>query len=145
MYNVTVSGCKCWSDFLVLHWYLWWISGMQYRCLIRGRNCLPFANTWFHRWFCSRICVAHLFSFLCCVVFFVLFIFFLCLVSNVARVINFSVLYVLFIFILCLVSNVTCVIYFSVLYVLIVFILLTQVTLDTRHRMKTIKTYNTEK
>ena len=71
MYNVTVSGCICWSDFLVLHWYLWWISGMQYRCLIRGRNCLPFTNTWFHRWFCGRIRVVHLYSFLCCVFCFV--------------------------------------------------------------------------
>jgi hypothetical protein len=67
---------------------------MQYRCLIRGRNCLPFANTWFHRWFCSRICVAHLFSFLCCVVFFVLFI---CLrtvscVHNVASISGLSIL-----------------------------------------------------
>jgi hypothetical protein len=60
---------------------------MQYRCLIRGRNCLPFANTWFHRWFCRRICVAHLFSF--CVVLcflFCLFVFVLCLVYTMLPV-----------------------------------------------------------
>ena len=34
--------------------------------LIRSRNCLPFASTWVHPRFSCGICVAHMFSFLCC-------------------------------------------------------------------------------
>jgi hypothetical protein len=35
-------------------------------CRIRGRNCLPFANTWVHPSFLLGFVSAHLFSFLCC-------------------------------------------------------------------------------
>ena len=32
----------------------------------RSRNCLPFASTWVHPLVFSCVCVAHLFSFVCC-------------------------------------------------------------------------------
>ena len=38
-------------------------------CLNSGSNCLPFASTWVHPRFSYGVEVAHLFSFLCCVVF----------------------------------------------------------------------------
>jgi hypothetical protein len=48
--------------------------------IIRNRKCLPFPNTWLTPVF-GGICVAHLFSFLCCVL--VLFFFVLFLVPHV--------------------------------------------------------------
>ena len=33
-------------------------------CLIRNRNCLPFASTWLHPWLSEGVCVAQRFSFL---------------------------------------------------------------------------------
>ena len=38
------------------------------RCLIRSRNCLPFASPWVHPRFFSGVRVAHLLSFLCCII-----------------------------------------------------------------------------
>jgi hypothetical protein len=54
--------------------------------LIRGKNCLPFASTWVHTLFFGRVCVSHLFSFLCCVVLFAMFVFVLCLVCQMLPV-----------------------------------------------------------
>ena len=48
-------------------------------CLIRNRNCLPFASAWVHPRFFGGVLVRHLFSFRCCLCF-VLFVFTLCLV-----------------------------------------------------------------
>jgi len=48
-------------------------------CLIRNHNCLLFANTWL---FGGPVRVAHLFSFLCCIV---LFVFVMCLVPSGVR------------------------------------------------------------
>ena len=57
-----------WTDTNIIHHILCFIKGV----------CLPFASTWVHPWLSGRIRIAHLFSFLCCVVFFVLFVFVLC-------------------------------------------------------------------
>jgi hypothetical protein len=48
--------------------YVWpiWVT---WRCLIRGRHCLPFASTWIHPRFFGGVRVAHLFSFLFFLVF----------------------------------------------------------------------------
>ena len=35
-------------------------------CLIRNKNCLPFASTWLHPWLSEGVCVAQLFSFFLC-------------------------------------------------------------------------------
>jgi hypothetical protein len=40
---------------------------IQSWCLIRNRNCLLFMSTWFDPRFIGWVCVAHLFSFQCCV------------------------------------------------------------------------------
>ena len=74
-------------------------------------KCLPFASTWIHPWLLVVSVLLIFFNLLCCVVFFVLFVFVLCLVcpmlsvsldclylscvSNVASVFG------LFVFVLC--------------------------------------------
>ena len=62
-----------------------WLYELDGECFIRRRNCLLLVRTWDHLLFCGGyVCVAHFFSFMCC--FFGLFVFVLCLVTNVACV-----------------------------------------------------------
>jgi len=50
-------------------------------CLIRIRDYLLFASTWVHLRFLNGVRVVYLLSFLCCGVWFILFVFVLCLVG----------------------------------------------------------------
>ena len=45
-----------------------WLYELHGECFIRRRNCLLLVRTWDHLLFCGGyVCVAHFFSFMCCV------------------------------------------------------------------------------
>jgi hypothetical protein len=47
------------------HPCLSWLGGQHGGCLIRDRECLPFASSWVHPRLCSGVPVPHLFDFQC--------------------------------------------------------------------------------
>ena len=71
-----------WVTWLECMGHMTWLHGSHDGCFVRSRNCLPFASTRVYNRFSGGVCVAHLFNFLCCDVFFVLFVFVLCLVCR---------------------------------------------------------------
>jgi hypothetical protein len=81
-HNGTFLKVRCMQDFGLLSVQLktHFTNG---GCLIKIRNCFPFSSTWALP--PIGLCCSFVFSFLCCVLFFILLVFVLCLVCPVLR------------------------------------------------------------
>ena len=80
--NIRFSNCN--GFFPLLRRFFLYHRQNFYRGLIRNRNCLSFLHEYcVHSRYFVWVRIAHLFSFLCCVCFF--FIFVLCFMPNVAH------------------------------------------------------------
>ena len=117
----------CRSLFVLLYFFLWplflsvlrrftdinFLIGIFKLFFIRNNDCLHFVNTSVHPWSFLVGSVVYLFSFRCYVAFFVLYLFFVCLVFDFDLCLVFVFCFFLrfvvlaFVFVLCLVSNVT--------------------------------------